>query len=464
MKFFIRSSFAIRFFTLAAFVSFTSVLLFWFGMNSIFESQREKEFKGERFFPAYVETLKELHKKTGLDYPSLVEVFNKKSLFPPHQKFVLKPKERGHESLGREMPPPPPKGEFLFGPPPPPGMMMMSLDEEYMIHAPPPNQGGGLGPPPKIFLFLSLGLMFCVVLLVVSTSSLVLMYFWKKQARQASVVIGALKSGNLKARIPSSNIQPLSSLVSEFNTMADEIEDLVSLLRNTDEYRKRMLQELAHDLRTPIASMKTLLETIDENAEKLDPKEKSRLLKVAIQEVAYFHRLVDDLLFLSGVHDMRFHAQKENLNLAEIIHDQILIFKETNKNLDFEISGSAELWLTGNRHLLARLLKNALSNACAYAKKRVSITVEHSASQEVRVVVSDDGPGIAEDELKSFGQKKFSRKYLTMNNEDRISIGLGAVIMKHICDLHEVKMEVKNRKNREGEIEGASLIFIFSLN
>lgn len=431
-----NSSTYIKFFGFLTLLCGISVLLFWIGMNSLFEKERGRNPGGDRFIYEYSDTLKELHLKTGADYEILVQTMNNHHFMPPEIRFNI---IKDSKAIVQ-------KTEIV------------QLDQGHWL-VPVKDLPNNVGPP-KIFFFLSLGLMFFIFLFVFSCSSFVLIYFGLKQANEASQVISSLKGGNLQARISDLKIKPLSSLILEFNKMADEIENLVTLLRNTDENRRKMLQELAHDLRTPLASMKSLLETLITNNEIIKSEDRKKLTGIALSEVEYFHRLVDDLLFLSGVHDLRFRGSFDKINLNDLIQKQLMFFSETNSRLLFDFKQSSEVEIIGNKLLIERLLKNALSNSCAYAQKKVEIDLSLK-DKEINLLIEDDGPGLASDELKTFGQKKFSRKIVNTKTEGHISIGLGSVIMKHICDLHDVKMVMDNRLATNGVATGASLLFVF---
>lgn len=456
-----NSSTYIKLFGVLSLLCALSVFLFAFGMNYIFEKERTRAEGGDRLAEDYVSTLKMLHKKTGTDYSALVETF-KKSPFMPFQRFELVESEKkvnndavqvegkfwlvpryhffddkgpkGHDGGFRPQPPP-------FGPPP-----------HGEMRPPPPK-------PPKIFFFLSLGLLFFIFLFVISCSAFTVIYFGLRQAQQASKVMRDLKSGNLKARLPDFKIKPLAGLVSEFNKMAEEIEELVTLLRNTDNNRRKMLQELAHDLRTPLASMKSFLETLSENGEKISEEERKKVFSVVLSEVEYFHRLVDDLLFLSGVHDLRFRGSFESISLDDVLNRQVDIFRQACPNIKFDLFIDEGVGLKGNLHLIERLLKNAISNASHYARTTITVKLQ-KVEENIELSVEDDGPGLETDELKHFGEKKYSRKLTSGVVEGHISIGLGSVIMKHICGLHEAQMILENIVVGD-ERKGARLKFIF---
>lgn len=316
----------------------------------------------------------------------------------------------------------------------------------YRVHVDPPLFPPHLGPrgpiprrlPPGAILVLSIT---TVVAIAVGTAlSLVLLTLYlRKRARQVEVVLAKIKAGDLHARFEIEGTDEAGLLMVRFNEMADDIEKLVTSLRMTEESRKKMLQELAHDLRTPVASVKNLQELLFTKADLLDGEKKEHLQSLAMKEVNYFERLVEDLLFLSGVNDPRYQQERRRVDLARLIHDEISYFQIGAKKVELHTDNGC--FVTGDEILLRRLVRNALTNASKFSRSRVVVRVEHSGKSIV-VRVIDDGPGIAESELATFGDKKFSRALDSVSGH--ISVGLGSVIMKKIMVLHDGTLEIKN--------------------
>jgi K+-sensing histidine kinase KdpD len=225
--------------------------------------------------------------------------------------------------------------------------------------------------------------------------------------------------------------------------------------------RRNLLQELAHDLRTPIASMKSLLESLQFQGEKMSKAQTQENLKLALTEVDYFHHLVEDLLFLSGVHDLKFRAKFSHVNLVDIIQHEVQVANETNA-IKIKFASDEFYEIEGNNFLIQRLIKNAISNAVANARNQVAISLEEN-DNKLSLYIDDDGPGLSKEDIESFGQKRATRKIYEEQVNNKISVGLGAVIMQKICDIHSAQMKISNIATRENHNHGASLKFSFAL-
>lgn len=285
-------------------------------------------------------------------------------------------------------------------------------------------------PPPEAFRLILLGLGVAILLGLILTSIIVTLYFNKK-SKEAEKIMGRIMSGDLKARFPLNFQDQNFGLMSKFNEMADQIEELVLSLKEKRDEQTKVLQELAHDLRTPIASMKSLNELLVEKKQLLTPEKEKHLQTLMQKEIDYFSRLVEELLFLSGVNDPKYTNHFQKLDLTQLIADEIAVFSSSKLKINFH---PQELIVNGDQQLLVRLFKNALSNALKHAQSCVDVRIEGE-----NVFIEDDGPGLKEEDLLIFGKKKFSR---AINEE--ISIGLGSVIMNKIVQIHGGSLAIEN--------------------
>ena len=309
-------------------------------------------------------------------------------------------------------------------------------------------------PPPAKHLALLMGIQMVAILFAVFLTLGAVLYSLRQKAVEAERVMRDLTGGNLKARIPIGKMDEIGQVSSSFNKMADEIEHLIEHLRRTEHARRDLLRELAHDLRTPVASLKSLIETVHERSAQLSTEKRGELLDLAMREADYFEGLVDDLLFLGRVQEPKYKTTDRKFDLREMIRFEVESISHRHPAVAIDFAGaSGEVEFDGDPGLLKRLVRNALENAASFAKSRVVISLNvlgatpgltaGGATSAVEIVVVDDGPGFDASSLASFGQRKYSRAISTSNSK-RISIGLGSVIMKSIVDAYRGDLRVAN--------------------
>lgn len=326
----------------------------------------------------------------------------------------------------------------------------------------PPRRGGGGPPPPGLrgTFLITLGLSALASALI---GSVILLIAFRGKAKVAREVIGRLQHGDLKARFPESRIHEVSELLTSFNHMADEIERLVNGIRAEGTKNTQLLQELAHDLRTPLASMMTSLESLQMGV--ADPEERDLLLGYCIQEVAYTAKLVEDLLLLAQLIEPKYQDSAEPVPLYPLLKEELAKKQHLNPEIRVEMEPTerdADV-VTGNSHLLTRLLRNSIENAFEHASSLVRVSFKRKEGV-LEVHIEDDGPGLTAEQLEQFGHKRSSRYFAENERESgrtkKVSVGLGSVIMKSIAHKHggNVQMISKTRSH-----EGSGAVLIISL-
>jgi signal transduction histidine kinase len=311
------------------------------------------------------------------------------------------------------------------------------------------------------YLLASLLTMMVAVLLASAVSSYFLFLSFRQKARLAEKVIAELQHGNLKSRFPVSKIDEFTQVMGSFNKMADEIERLVLGLKENEKERVGLLQELAHDLRTPVASLKNLMETFKDNFNSMGESTRDEVLSLSIEEIKYFERLVEDLLFLGQVMEPKYHEQSEDVDFADIVKDQLSVMRQKYPEIrvsEMISDEAARQKILGDEQLLRRLIRNGLENSCSFSKQEVQVELKMSEDlRSLELSIRDDGPGLTPEALASFGKKRTTRTYQA-ESSSRLSVGLGSVIMIAVAQLHGGFLQIRNRSAVEPGISGAELI------
>jgi len=131
-----------------------------------------------------------------------------------------------------------------------------------------------------------------VPLLAVVTSGFLSLLFsfayLRRKSREARAVLTRMEQGDLKARFRVKQFDEVGSLMLDFNRMAMEIERLVARVEQTERTRGNLLQELSHDLRTPLMSLQAAVDTLVQCADALSEEHRDELLGVLQSELSYF--------------------------------------------------------------------------------------------------------------------------------------------------------------------------------
>jgi signal transduction histidine kinase len=217
----------------------------------------------------------------------------------------------------------------------------------------------------------------------------------------------------------------------------------VSPLRESERRRDEALRFLSHDMRSPQASILTILEMFREYPGEMPvAKLTDRIGKYARRTL----NLADDFLRLAKAE--RVSARDfESLDLGELLSDATEdAWSAANKKrikIDLDIP-PREAWTSGDRDLLTRALINLLSNAVKYSAPGTSIGCMLAASEEkwcVRIV--DQGYGIAAADMPRLFARFVRLKHSAQPDED--GIGLGLVFVKTVIERHHGTVDVQSK-------------------
>ncbi|MBL0122536.1 MAG: CHASE2 domain-containing protein [Betaproteobacteria bacterium] len=217
----------------------------------------------------------------------------------------------------------------------------------------------------------------------------------------------------------------------------------ISPLRETERRRDEALRFLSHDMRSPQASIITLLDMYhDDPAGMPIPKLTDRIGKYARRTL----NLADDFLRLAKAERVN-SRDFEPLNLCELLRDAVdeAWSTATAKEISIELDiAQEESWVSGDRDLLTRAMMNLLSNAIKYSPPRTTIRCTLSAGLQTWCVrIADQGYGIAETDLPKLFTRFTRLKHNTQPEED--GIGLGLVFVKTVVERHGGAIGVQSK-------------------
>lgn len=297
-------------------------------------------------------------------------------------------------------------------------------------------------PPFRGPIFLTqAALTFATGLMAVGLALMITFWYLRRKSEEARRVLTQLESGDLGARFEIQRFDQASNLMLDFNRMAEEIERLVHQVRETEAARSRLLQDLGHDLRTPLTSLSTVIGTLEAHHQKLSASEIKDLCQMANTDVAYFKGLLEQLTVIASLEDPRYRSSTEMVNLGELIGSECVRRRSATPGLQWECFGEGVPEVLGDPRLLERLLKNAYDNAARYARSQV-VTRWRQHGQEWELLIQDDGPGFGAEDLATFATRREQRRQVGKGGH--LSLGLGSMIMKAIAQAHGGSLEVQN--------------------
>jgi two-component system, OmpR family, phosphate regulon sensor histidine kinase PhoR len=224
----------------------------------------------------------------------------------------------------------------------------------------------------------------------------------------------------------------------------------ISELKKVDQLRRDFVANISHELRTPLSILRGYIETLLDTPE-TSRAERSRILKVMERHSKRLDLLVEDLLTLAQLESGNPNLQLGDIDLPSFFREVIRDWerKLANKQLNVVVDLPADLpAIRADRVRLQEALYNLLDNAVKYSPEQGEIRlIGQQRDEEIVLSVSDDGVGIAEDELPRIFER-FYRVDKARSHDSVRGTGLGLAIVKHIAQLHGGRVEAESELER----------------
>ena len=221
----------------------------------------------------------------------------------------------------------------------------------------------------------------------------------------------------------------------------------IEILTKNEVYRKEFLQNLSHELKTPIFAIQGYVDTLINGALE-NPEVNRKFLGSTSRNIERLVNLLNDLDEISKLEHGEQLLYKENFVIQELVKDvyESLLIKADEKQIRMVIKKGCETPLTvfADKEKIRQVFINLVENAIKYGKQNG--TIEASAykidGKRILIEISDDGNGIAEEHLG----RVFERFYRTDLDRSRKigGSGLGLAICKHIIEAHQQTIHVRS--------------------
>lgn len=234
-----------------------------------------------------------------------------------------------------------------------------------------------------------------------------------------------IMEGDLSRRVPlDGSGDDFDQLCAYLNRLLERIETLMATVR-------RVSDDIAHDLRTPLTRLRNQLELIRCS----DPLQVEEAVTRAAAAVDELLNTFNALLRIGRIESKRRRSAFARFDVARLVADVAELYEPlvAEKQQCFELGMTEGLFIFGDRDLLFQAVANLVDNAIKYTPQRGRITLSATAAEDhIDVVVSDSGPGIP----VALHDKVFQRFYRVEGSRTTVGNGLGLSLVRAVADLH----------------------------
>lgn len=246
-----------------------------------------------------------------------------------------------------------------------------------------------------------------------------------------------IAAGNFQSKVSAAGPREIKELAVHFNEMSGKLNELFMELKRSENFKTELIANISHDLRTPISSILSFAEALEDGVVE-DEASRKEYLSIIKRETARLSKLIDELLELSRLDERSLPYDPVSSHADELVLRSLEQFeiklKEKKLKMNVHIDdGLQTLQIVPEAiiRVLTNLMQNAIRHSPPEANLFISVTEESAC---IRFSIRDEGPGIDAAEINRI----FDRFYRIekSRNQEHGGSGLGLAISKEIVHRH----------------------------
>ena len=227
----------------------------------------------------------------------------------------------------------------------------------------------------------------------------------------------------------------------EINELGDSLNYASCELAKTDKFQKELISNISHDLKTPLTMIKGYSEVMRDIPGENTPEN----VQVIIDETTRLSELVNDMLDLSKIQSGTRKPDVTRFSLTQTVRETISRYEklimQDGYRIEFEFEGDVDI--VADRGMILQVVYNLVNNAINYAGEDKTVIVKQIVDNDkVKISVTDNGEGIAPDELPMIWDRYY--KVDKVHKRATVGTGLGLSIVKGILSIHNASYGVES--------------------
>jgi two-component system OmpR family sensor kinase len=299
------------------------------------------------------------------------------------------------------------------------------------------HKQGPMGTKPHRPLFISPLFWITMAIVISFIFSGLLAWYFTRPIRELHDAFSAVSTGDLTTRLSPSTLKRKD----EFAQLGRHFDEMVSKLHNLITAQQNLLNDVSHELRSPLARMQAAIGIAQQQ-----PEKSSATFERLETEIQQMSDLIGELLILSQVDTVENLHTKSDINflelLSEIIDDGR--YEATDKHIDIVFNHGHDISINGYEKLLRRAIENVVRNAIKFSNDNSTIQINViKRDQLIELTVSDHGIGVNETTLPYIFDP-----FVHSDTKNKGGSGLGLAIAARAINKHAGQIKAQN--NNEG--------------
>lgn len=266
--------------------------------------------------------------------------------------------------------------------------------------------------------------------------SVILAWYFSRPIRALRAAFDAAAGGDLAPRFVSASGKSLT----ELNDLGRDFDRMTARLRNLIDGQTRLLHDVSHELRSPLARLQAAIGLAHQQPDKI-----AASMDRIERESVRMDKLVGELLTLARLEAGAIKASREEISMADLL-EQIAddaSYEAASQQRTVVREGEADVLVVGQADLLGRAIENVVRNAIKHSAEGGEVQLQARSLPDARqlcIRVLDRGPGVAPADLETIFQPFFRS-----SNASTEGHGLGLAIAQHVIEAHGGSIKATNR-------------------
>lgn len=278
-----------------------------------------------------------------------------------------------------------------------------------------------------------------------------------------SEAAGKLAQGDLGTRLDVIGNDEIAILTRSFNAMAHELQQVDEQKRMLEKTRRDLVAWVSHDLRTPMTSIRVMLEALSDGVVQ-DDETRNRYMQTSLAEIEHLSRLIDDLFQLAQLDVGHMRLDFQMMSIGDLISDTLggMMAKAQRKDIHLHGEVDDEIHLVKMApDKIQRVLKNLVDNAIKYTPAGESVTIRacRRDPHTIQIDVHNTGVHIAPDVLPNLFESFYRGEHSRATTDDERGTGLGLAIARGFVQAHGGKIWAES-----DPVSGTTFSFILPEN
>lgn len=305
---------------------------------------------------------------------------------------------------------------------------------------------------------------FAIVALVVSLlSSLLLHLFVARPVLRLSAAADQVRLQRARAI----SLPDLEDRKDEIGDLARSLESMTATLSDRMDAIERFAADVSHEIKNPLTSIRSALETLDLVKEQ---SQRDRLTALLQNDVKRLDRLITDISNASRLDAELSRDRPRPVDLGVLLSDIVGVYETTSKPGEAEVRLISTLKdparVNGRDGPLGQVFRNLVDNARSFSPEGGVVTLtlsrdEADTARPLRIVVEDQGPGIPADNLETVFERFYTSR--PKGTAFGTNSGLGLSIVRQIVEAHDGQVRAENITRPDGTVSGARFIAAFPI-